>query len=46
MILEELQLPYETKFLEFPDLKKSPFVDLNPNGRVPAIEVCFEHKRR
>lgn len=30
IILEELQLPYETRFMTF--------IELNPNGRLPAIE--------
>lgn len=38
IILEELGLPYETKFVEMPDMKKEPFEKLNPNGRVPAVE--------
>lgn len=38
ILLEELGLPYETRFQEFPDLKKEPYISLNPNGRVPAIE--------
>lgn len=38
IILEELQIPYETKFLEMADLKKPSFEKLNPNGRVPAID--------
>ncbi|KAK7512937.1 glutathione-s-transferase theta, gst [Phyllosticta citriasiana] len=38
IILEELQLPYETKFLEFPAMKAEPFLSINPNGRVPALE--------
>lgn len=39
IILEELGLPYETKFIEFQDMKKEgPLIDINPNGRVPAIE--------
>ena len=34
MILEELDLPYETKFLnDFDDMKKKPYTDINPNGR-------------
>ena len=37
-ILKELSIPYETKFLQFPELKKDPFESINPNGRVPAIE--------
>ncbi|TKA65363.1 hypothetical protein B0A49_12212 [Cryomyces minteri] len=38
ILLEELGLPYETKYMDFPDLKKEPFESVNPNGRVPAIE--------
>ncbi|KAI0967711.1 thioredoxin-like protein [Xylaria arbuscula] len=38
MILEELGLPYEYKIVDFPDMKKEPYLALNPNGRVPAIE--------
>ncbi|KAE8363776.1 glutathione S-transferase [Aspergillus caelatus] len=38
IILEELNLPYETRFISFQDVKKEPFVKLNPNGRLPAIE--------
>lgn len=37
IILEELSLPYEHKFVEFPDMKKEPYISVNPNGRVPAI---------
>lgn len=38
IVLEELGLPYETK-LEGPNtLKVEPYVKINPNGRVPAIE--------
>ncbi|KAI9654951.1 MAG: glutathione S- transferase, nitrogen catabolite repression regulator [Bathelium mastoideum] len=38
ILLEELGLAYETRFKEFPDLKVEPYISLNPNGRVPAIE--------
>ncbi|KPM44914.1 hypothetical protein AK830_g1633 [Neonectria ditissima] len=38
VVLEELSLPYETKYMEFPDMKKSPYEKININGRVPAIE--------
>ncbi|KAK3075374.1 hypothetical protein LTR53_001379 [Teratosphaeriaceae sp. CCFEE 6253] len=38
IILNELGLDYETKLMDFPDLKKAPFEKLNPNGRVPALE--------
>lgn len=37
-VLEELSIPYETKFLQFPEMKQEPFEKVNPNGRVPAIE--------
>ena len=36
--MNELSVPYETKIMDFPDLKKEPFEKMNPNGRVPAIE--------
>ncbi|KAI1357857.1 thioredoxin-like protein [Xylaria arbuscula] len=38
MILEELDLPYEYKNVAFEDMKRDPYLSLNPNGRVPAIE--------
>ena len=38
MVLEELSLPYETKLLEFPEMKQPTYESVNPNGRVPAIE--------
>ncbi|KAI0456311.1 glutathione S-transferase II [Xylaria acuta] len=38
LVLEELQVPYEIKSIKFEHIKKKPFIDLNPNGRVPAIE--------
>ncbi|KAI1146369.1 glutathione S-transferase [Nemania diffusa] len=38
IILEELSLPYETSFVELAGLKQKPYTDVNPNGRVPAIE--------
>jgi len=38
IILEELNVPYEIVSFSFGDVKKKPFIDLNPNGRVPAIE--------
>ncbi|OJJ50262.1 hypothetical protein ASPZODRAFT_59490 [Penicilliopsis zonata CBS 506.65] len=37
IILEELHLPYESEWVELDALKKPPFTDVNPNGRVPAI---------
>lgn len=38
MALEELNIPYSLKMVDFPDMKKEPFESVNPNGRVPAIE--------
>ncbi|GIJ92508.1 glutathione S-transferase, nitrogen catabolite repression regulator [Aspergillus pseudoviridinutans] len=38
MILEELNIPYTHKFIDFPEMKQEPYVSINPNGRVPAIE--------
>ncbi|PYI11804.1 short-chain dehydrogenase/reductase [Aspergillus sclerotiicarbonarius CBS 121057] len=35
IILEELNIPYTIKSFKFDDVKKSPFIDVNPNGRVP-----------
>ncbi|KAG5924488.1 hypothetical protein E4U61_000424 [Claviceps capensis] len=37
IILEELSLPYETKFLDFSTVKAE-VISLNPNGRVPGLE--------
>jgi glutathione S-transferase len=36
IILEELQVPYEIKSVRFEDIKKPPFIDINPNGRAPG----------
>ncbi|KAL1999627.1 hypothetical protein VTN02DRAFT_4261 [Thermoascus thermophilus] len=38
MVLEELQVPYEIKNIEFPEMKQPPYEKININGRVPAIE--------
>ncbi|KAF4634843.1 hypothetical protein G7Y89_g3255 [Cudoniella acicularis] len=38
IVLEELQIPYEITSIRFENIKAKPFIDLNPNGRVPAIE--------
>ncbi|KAK5655172.1 hypothetical protein OQA88_6071 [Cercophora sp. LCS_1] len=37
-VLEELSIPYEIKAFPFSEVKSKPFTDVNPNGRVPAIE--------
>lgn len=38
IVLEELGLPYEMKFLSNQGVKEQPYIDVNPNGRVPAIQ--------
>ncbi|KAH6668428.1 glutathione S-transferase [Halenospora varia] len=38
MIMEELGIPYEQKFLEFSDMQQPWFRKINVNGRTPAIE--------
>jgi len=38
IVLNELNLPYETEVKQFPELKTPAFEELNPNGRVPALE--------
>ncbi|KAI1411213.1 glutathione S-transferase [Hypoxylon sp. FL1857] len=38
LILEELRIPYEITSFKFDDIKKKPYTDINPNGRVPAIQ--------
>jgi glutathione S-transferase len=38
IILEELGLPYEFKSIAMSELKTEPFISVNPNGRVPALE--------
>ncbi|EER38131.1 glutathione transferase [Histoplasma capsulatum H143] len=37
-ILHELGVPYIINSFKFDDVKKPPFIYINPNGRVPAIE--------
>lgn len=36
-VLEELGLPWKFESLPLPDLKKEPYTNLNPNGRVPTL---------
>jgi hypothetical protein len=39
IFLEELGIPFEVKNVDFAtELKAEPYISLNPNGRVPAIE--------
>lgn len=37
-VLEELDISYDTKLIDFPDMKKPPFEKININGRVPALQ--------
>lgn len=37
IILEELGLPYTKQQVELSDIKKEPYISINPNGRVPSI---------
>lgn len=37
-IMEELDIPYNTKIINFGAAKEEPFLSINPNGRLPAIE--------
>ncbi|PWY90668.1 glutathione S-transferase [Aspergillus heteromorphus CBS 117.55] len=38
MIINELEVPYEINSFPFSEIKKEPYISLNPNGRTPAIE--------
>jgi len=38
IFLEELELPYEIDYITHTALKTEPFINVNPNGKVPAIE--------
>lgn len=38
MLLEELDLPYNLELVEFSDVKKPEYLNVNPNGRLPTIE--------
>ncbi|EME41305.1 hypothetical protein DOTSEDRAFT_73646 [Dothistroma septosporum NZE10] len=38
IILEELKVPYEIEYVDFSKIKQEPFISVNPNGRVPAIQ--------
>jgi glutathione S-transferase len=33
----ELGLPFETEFVEMENVKKEPYTNVNPNGRLPSI---------
>lgn len=38
IICEELDLPYQLKFMDLTEVKSEPFLSLNPNGRLPVLE--------
>lgn len=38
MVLKELSLPYTEEFVDFSEIKSEPYISVNPNGRVPAID--------
>ncbi|KAL1305408.1 hypothetical protein AAFC00_002295 [Neodothiora populina] len=38
LMMEELGVPYETKYWDFANLHKPDYEKLNPNGRTPTIE--------
>ncbi|KAL2166893.1 hypothetical protein VTG60DRAFT_2032 [Thermothelomyces hinnuleus] len=38
LILEELDIPYVSEYLEFDQTKIEPYVSLNPNGKLPTLE--------
>lgn len=38
MALEEFNIPFTYKVIDFADMKQDPYESVNPNGRVPAIE--------
>ena len=37
IILEELNLPYNTTWIRYSDIKSEPYISLNPNGRIPSL---------
>jgi glutathione S-transferase len=38
MVLEELQLPYKIQYKELAETKTEDYLQINPNGRLPAIK--------
>ena len=38
IVLDELNLPYEWKVIEFSEVKCDSYLSINPNGRLPAIQ--------
>jgi glutathione S-transferase len=45
VILEELGVPYEINSFAFREVKTKPFIDINPNGRVPGKHILLGHPR-
>lgn len=38
MVAEALDLPYEIEAISHEDIKKPEYLEINPNGRIPAIQ--------
>ncbi|KAL4871444.1 hypothetical protein BDV12DRAFT_164289 [Aspergillus spectabilis] len=38
MILNELSIPYDINAIPFSEVKSEPYISINPNGRLPAIQ--------
>ncbi|CAI6087231.1 unnamed protein product [Clonostachys chloroleuca] len=38
-VLEELAVLYEVVSIRFENIKQSPFIDINPNARVPGVQL-------
>ncbi|PWY71322.1 glutathione transferase [Aspergillus eucalypticola CBS 122712] len=43
VILEKLQVPYVIESFKFEDMKKAPFININPNGRVPESGAIIQY---
>jgi hypothetical protein len=41
VILEELGLPYMSKYVQISELKCEPYVSINPNGRLPGTAASL-----
>ncbi|CAM1508938.1 Fc.00g026770.m01.CDS01 [Cosmosporella sp. VM-42] len=37
IVLTELEIPYETVWIPYTEIKQEPYIKLNPNGRLPSI---------
>jgi glutathione S-transferase len=38
ILMEELSIPYELNNVDISEIKNEPYISINPNGRLPAIE--------